>query len=188
MMLGMGVGATVIPSVSQRLVATLGWRLAYTVFGFSVSLIPLPVVAAFLKERPELMGLLSDGDRGTQISTPVVANDLGLTVHDAVRTSEFWVMVCGLFLVTASVHACFIHLPAILTDRGSSASLAAFASSLFGVGLFLGRVGCGYLLDRFFAPRVAALLFSAVAIGIAYRRWATRSGLRASRPFSSVSE
>ena len=57
---------------------------------------------------------------------------------------------------------------AILTDRGSSSQLAAFASSLFGVGLFMGRVGCGYLLDQFFAPRVAALLFSAVAIGIAF--------------------
>ena len=36
MMLGMGLGAIVIPSVAQRLVATLGWRLAYTVFGFSI--------------------------------------------------------------------------------------------------------------------------------------------------------
>ena len=61
MMLGMGLGAIVIPSVSQRLIATLGWRLAYTVFGFSILLIPLPVVAAFLKERPENMGLLPDG-------------------------------------------------------------------------------------------------------------------------------
>jgi predicted MFS family arabinose efflux permease len=59
-------------------------------------------------------------------------------------------------------------LPAILTDRGNTARLAAFASSFFGVGLFQGRVGCGYLLDRFFAPRVAALLFAAVAIGITF--------------------
>src|SRR5580704_1186994 len=168
MMLGMGLGAIAIPSVSQQLVATLGWRLAYTVFGFSIVLIPLPVVAAFLKERPETMGLLPDGAPEAQISTPVAASDVGLTVHDAVRTSEFWTMVCVLFLVTASVHACFIHLPAILTDRGSSPQLAAFASSLFGVGLFIGRVGCGYLLDQFFAPRVAALLFAAVAIGIAF--------------------
>jgi MFS family permease len=168
MMLGMGLGAIAIPSVSQRLVATLGWRLAYTVFGFSIVLIPLPVVATFLKERPENMGLLPDGAGEPLISTPVAASDVGLTVHDAVRTSEFWIMVCVLFLVTASVHACFIHLPAILTDRGSSPQLAAFASSLFGVGLFIGRVGCGYLLDQFFAPRVAALLFAAVAIGIAF--------------------
>jgi hypothetical protein len=125
-------------------------------------------VAAFLKERPENMGLLPDGAEESHVSAPVAANDIGLTLHDAVRTSEFWTMVCILFLVTASVHACFIHLPAILTDRGSSAQLAAFASSLFDVGLFIGRVGCGYLLDQFFAPCVAALLFAAVAIGIAF--------------------
>ena len=47
----------VVPSVAQRLVATLAWRLAYTVFGCSIMLIPLPVVAAFVKERPENMGL-----------------------------------------------------------------------------------------------------------------------------------
>jgi hypothetical protein len=29
-------------------------------------------------------------------------------------------------------------------------------------------VGCGYLLDQFFAPRVASVLFSSVAIGIAF--------------------
>jgi MFS family permease len=172
MMLGMGLGAIVIPSVAQRLVATLGWRLAYTVFGCSIMLIPLPVVAAFLKERPENMGLLPDGICEAPVSMPIVAkvtpNDVGLALGEAVRTREFWTMVGSLFLVTASVHACFIHLPAILTDRGSSAQLAAFASSLFGVGLFMGRVGCGYLLDQFFAPRVAALLFSAVAIGIAF--------------------
>jgi MFS family permease len=168
MMLGMGLGAIAIPSVAQRLVATLGWRMAYAVFGLLIVLIPLPVVTAFLKERPEDVGLLPDGAGEAHVSTPVAANDVGLTVHEAVHTSEFWTMVCILFLVTASVHACFIHLPAILTDRGSSAQLAAFASSLFGVGLFMGRIGCGYLLDQFFAPRVAALLFAAVAIGIAF--------------------
>jgi MFS family permease len=168
MMLGMGLGAIAIPSVAQRLVATLGWRMAYAVFGLLIVLIPLPVVTAFLKERPENMGLLPDGAGEAHVSTPVVAKDIGLTVREAVHTSEFWIIVCVLFLVTASVHACFIHLPAILTDRCSSPQLAAFASSLFGVGLFVGRVGCGYLLDQFFAPRVAALLFAAVAIGIAF--------------------
>ena len=54
MMLGMGLGAIVIPSVAQRLIATLGWRLSYTVFGLAILLIPLPGVAAFLKERPEI--------------------------------------------------------------------------------------------------------------------------------------
>jgi MFS family permease len=168
MMLGMGLGAIVIPSVAQRLIATLGWRLSYSVFGLAILFIPLPVVAAFLKERPENMGLQPDGDAQAHASPTGALTEAGLTLREAVHTSAFWTIASVLFLVTASVHACFIHLPAIVTDRGGTAQLAAFASSLFGVGLFLGRVGCGYLLDLFFAPRVAGLLFAAVAIGIVF--------------------
>jgi MFS family permease len=168
MMLGMGLGAIVMPSMAQRLVTTFGWRLAYSVFGLAVLLIPLPMLAAFLKERPENMGLLPDGAAKGPVSRPIAVNEIGLTLREAATTLAFWIIVCVLFLITASVHACFIHLPSLLTDRGSTAQLAALASSLLGVGLFVGRVGCGYLLDQFFAPRVAGLLFSTVAIGIAF--------------------
>ncbi|HEV2196142.1 MAG TPA: MFS transporter [Candidatus Acidoferrum sp.] len=168
MMLGMGSGAIVMPSIAQRLVATFGWRPAYSTFGLAVLLIPLPMLVAFLKERPENMGLLPDGAAEGPVSRPIAVSETGLTLREAANTSAFWIMVCMLLLITASVHACFIHLPALLTDRGSTAQLAAFASSLLGVGLFVGRVGCGYLLDQFFAPRVAGLLFSTVAIGISF--------------------
>jgi MFS family permease len=40
MMLGMGSGAIVIPSMAQRLGATLGWRNAYSVFGLAILLFP----------------------------------------------------------------------------------------------------------------------------------------------------
>ena len=69
MMLGMELGAIVIPSVAQRLIAALGWRLSYTVFGLAILFLPLPVVAAFLKERPENVGLLPDGDAEAHAST-----------------------------------------------------------------------------------------------------------------------
>ena len=61
-----------------------------------------------------------------------------MAVGEALRRSAFWIMVGVFFLVTASVHACFIHLPAILTDRGSTAQMAALASSLLEIGVFLG--------------------------------------------------
>jgi MFS family permease len=69
-------------------------------------------------------------------------------------------------LLGASVHACVIHLVPMLTDRGISVERAAFASSLLGVALLIGRVFTGYFLDRFFGPYVAMLLFSGVAVGI----------------------
>jgi MFS family permease len=168
MMLGMGTGAIVMPLIAQRLVATYGWRLSYSIFGLAVLLLPLPMLLAFLRDRPENMGLRPDGATEDPVSRPITVNEIGLTLREAANTSTFWIIVFVLFLITASVHACFIHLPALLTDRGSTAKVAALSSSILGVGLFVGRIGCGYLLDQFFAPRVAALLFSSVAVGIGF--------------------
>jgi MFS family permease len=62
------------------------------------------------------------------------------------------------------------HIAAILTDRGAHAQTAALAASLLGGGLLVGRTGSGYLLDRFFAPRVAALIFACAGAGIGLLR------------------
>lgn len=167
-MAGMAVGAIVIPPLAQKLVHTLGWRMSYSVFGIAILLIPLPLVIALLKETPESMGFQPDGAAGAHSPEPNAAREIGLTLREAVCTSAFWIMVSVFFLLTASVHACFVHLPAVLADRGAPAQMAALASSLFGVGMFVGRIGCGYLLDVFFAPRVSAALFAAVATGLGF--------------------
>jgi predicted MFS family arabinose efflux permease len=55
----------------------------------------------------------------------------------------------------------------MLSDRGASAQAAANATSIIGVAVVVGRTGSGYLLDRFFAPRVCAVLFGQSALGVA---------------------
>ena len=59
-----------------------------------------------------------------------------------------------------------LHLSALLTDRGFSAQAAAAAISVVGFAVLIARVGTGYLLDRFFAPRLAAFFFCGAAVGI----------------------
>ena len=66
---------------------------------------------------------------------------------------------------------------AIFSDRGNSAQIGALASSLLGVGVLIGRTGSGYLLDRFFAPHVAALIFAAAAFGMGLLRIASSQEL-----------
>jgi MFS family permease len=97
MMLGMGMGAIVMPSIAQRLVATFGWRHSCAIFGLAVLLVPLPVVAAFLKEKPESMGFLPDGSEQTHTATRVTARAEGLAVREACRTREFWTLAGALF-------------------------------------------------------------------------------------------
>lgn len=166
MMLGLGLGAITVPLVANHLIEIFGWRVAYAIFGCAALLLSLPVVAIFLKEDPKQKGLLPDGALplpGGQDRKP----EEGLSWHDTWHSSTFWLMICAFFLAGAGVHACVLHLPALLTDRGVSAQGAAFASSIVGVALLTGRVGSGYLLDRFFAPRLAMLFFGSASLGIA---------------------
>jgi MFS family permease len=167
MMLGIGVGAIIVPFAAQRLIAMFGWRAAYAICGGAVLVIALPIAAAFLRNDPKDKGLLPDGagenaQPAAKESTPVE----GLTWQEIWHSSTFWLLVCSFFLAGASVHACILHMPALLTDRSVSAQGAAAASSVVGIALMIARVGTGYLLDRFFAPRLAAFFFCGAAAGI----------------------
>ena len=51
----------IMPVLSQQLITTVGWRLAFTVIAALIALIAIPLIAAFLKERPEDLGTAPDG-------------------------------------------------------------------------------------------------------------------------------
>jgi MFS family permease len=166
MMMGLSSGAILMPPIAQRLIVLFGWRTAYAIVGFVVLAISVPVVGIFLKDSPEKMGLQPDGEPDLNTGSIERKNEQGVTWSVARREPTFWFLASAFFLLGASVHACVIHLVPMLTDRGISVERAAFASSLLGVALLIGRVFTGYFLDRFFGPHVAMLLFSGVAVGI----------------------
>ncbi len=176
-MFGIGSGAILMPALAQRLIAMLGCRSTYMVIGLLVLVVSVPVVAFFLKESPEEMGLLPDGAIAARHAAERQNTREGLAWSDARRSKAFWLMVGAIFLVGASVHGCVVHLVPLLSDQGVSSNRVALATSLLGSALLIGRVGSGYLLDRFFAPHVALCLFGAAACGIALLRMGAASGL-----------
>jgi len=167
MSFGSGIAAMLYPPIAQRLIGLYGWRSAYATFGTAILVIPFLVLWFFLKEDPSQMGLFSDG---IVPSDPQATTDRklpGLVWSQIWSAGTFWLLVCTFFLAGASAHACVLHLAAMLSDRGASAQAAANAVSIIGVAMLVGRTGCGYFLDRFFAPRVCAALFGQAALGIA---------------------
>jgi MFS family permease len=166
MMIGIGSGAMIVPSLAQGLIARFGWSNAYAILGAAVLLFALPIVAAFLKEKPQDLGIVADGVPQKHSAVTSEDFDQGLSAANAWRTRTFWLMVCAFFLVSASVQGCLVHIAAMFSDRGMTLQTAALAGSLAGVAVMIGRVGTGYLLDRLFAPRLAACLFGAASLGI----------------------
>ena len=90
----------------------------------------------------------------------------GTTVGQGIRSSAFWILLATLFLRSVSVNGAITHLSPLLTDRGISAGTAALAASVLGFASFCGRFLTGFLLDRFFGPRVGFVLLATMAAGI----------------------
>jgi hypothetical protein len=168
MMVGLGLGAMVMPVVAQRLIASVGWRDAFAIVGGAVLAISVPIVAIFLKEAPELMGLLPDGASESTGHGRTGDGQLdGVTWREATLSGTFWLLTVIFVLLAASVHACVIHMAQLFADRGATAANAAVASSVVGLALLVGRIGCGYFLDRHFGGRVALAVCGGAALGIA---------------------
>ena len=166
MMIGIGSGAMIMPCFAQGLIASYGCHTAYAILGSLVLLIPIPVVATILREKPQDLGLWPDGTSPGLGVASRGAGFLGLSRYDAWRSRTFWLMVCAFSLVSVSVQGCLVHLTAMLTDRGTTVQAATLGASITGVAVLIGRIGTGYLLDQFSGPHVAALFFGCAAVGI----------------------
>ena len=167
MSLGSSLAAIAYPPIAQRLITQHGWRSAYAIFGVAILVVPILFLSVFLKEDPQREGFLTDGLASAN-TNPVVHSKVEGLGWDQIWTSRmFWLIVCAFFLAGCSAHACILHLAAMLNDRGASPQAAANAVSIIGVAMLFGRTGSGYFLDRFFAPRVCAVLFGQAAVGIA---------------------
>jgi cyanate permease len=90
----------------------------------------------------------------------------GASAGAGLRSWVFWIIIIVLFCVSLGQNASIAHLAALLTDRGVPAASAALAISVLGGATLLGRILTGWLLDRYFAPRVAFCLLATSALGV----------------------
>ncbi len=165
---GNGLSAFVMPTLSQLLVDSLGWRNAYLALGVMCVAVTIPTVALLLRETPQSMGLEPDDQPPASLPPKQASPGLApsLSGHEAIRTFTFWLIVVPFFMMSTVLVGCMTHLVPMLTDRGIAAQNAAFALSSLGGATLVGRIAVGYLLDWFFAPRIAMALFSLGLLGL----------------------
>jgi MFS family permease len=83
----------------------------------------------------------------------------------AVTSRIFWTIALGFAAIAIAVSALVVHMVPLLRDSGMPPLQAAAVASFTGFGVLLGRLVIGWLIDRFFAPRVAASVFTLTAAG-----------------------
>ncbi|MCB2108413.1 MAG: MFS transporter [Rhodobacteraceae bacterium] len=147
---GSGVCGAIVPIYATWLVQTWGWRYGYAGLGLLPAVLAIPVTLAFLR-MPKAAAQDDEHDH---------EHAWGQTLGQAISTRRFWFIGIGLFLAGLGTSGVIAHLIPMLTDRGFSAGDAARIASALGIAILVGRVATGYLIDRIWAPAVAAVVLA----------------------------
>ena len=155
---GTGICAMFAPHYTVWLEGNFGWRAAYAGIGLLPLLLALPIVILFFKP---IDAHHQHKDQPTE-NAPV---QHGLTLTQALQSYRFWVLLVSILVAYMAISGIGPNLIASLTDDGMSRSQAATIQSVFGGSIILGRLVVGYLVDRFWAPGVAAVSLALPVIG-----------------------
>lgn len=147
---GMGIGGLVFAPLAGWLILTYDWRSAYTILGI-IALVGIITSGIFLKRDPRDVNQLPDG------VDEVVAQEVnkqslkiqtaGLSLREAIRTSQFWV-IAGLYFSFGFCRSTFIaHIAAHVQDLGFSLAHGANVLALLTASSIVGRIGMGRVAD-----------------------------------------
>lgn len=152
------VGATVLPVAFYKLITLWGWSGA--VMGLAAFLVAfcLPMVAWLVKDSPAPFGLHPDGDaapapRKDDAGLPARPRFSVLIGDPRFRSLAIAFSVLGFAGYALSTNAVYI----LTTTAGLTVGEVATVQAVWGASVLLGRVGFGYLLDRFDSAPVALL-------------------------------
>lgn len=149
---GASVAATIFPILATWLIDAYDWRTAYMAMGGIWAILVLPIMFFCFRGA-------QDQKKSSTEEAPSKQNLTGLTIAEGVRSPTLYklLMAGGFFAFTAI--GIVVHFVPILKDSGADPLAAAGVASLIGIFSIIGRLGTGFLLDRFPSHLIGAGAF-----------------------------
>lgn len=179
-LMGIGsiVGAAVVPPLNAWLIAHVGWQATWRLWGVGLLLF-LPLAVWLVRDTPEQVGLLPDGQApsGVEAEGTAPGEDVpSWTLAQAGRTRSFWfLMFCVLVPSLVSTGITFQMFSLLGSDHIATGAIAGLLS-LNAIAGFVGTLAGGYLLDRFPIHKIvpagfALMLLQLVVLLNTHRLW-----------------
>lgn len=153
-MMGTGLSGIALPLFLVPFVAVHGWRPGFVVLAAIIAA-TIPVIWLLLRDVRPTESPAHDGE---------AAIISGLPFSEAMRSRVFLVLAASFALVSLAAAGIAIHFVSMLTDAGLTPARAGALASLTGAATIVARIGTGWLIDRIFAPLVAAAMMALAAL------------------------
>jgi MFS family permease len=166
---GTGLAAALLPPMVAWSVERWGWQAAFVLLALVPTLVVLPLALRWMK-LPDVVAMpaalaAASASAQSQHTPATTLLTAGATFGQTVASVRFWCLNVGLVLVVAGVVGMVTATVPLLRDKGLTGPQAAQIFGGFGLSLIVGRAFVGYLVDRLWAPGVAAVSLSLPALG-----------------------
>jgi MFS family permease len=144
---GMGAGILILGPVSQFLISSFGWRIAYMILGSMVLIFLMPL-NCMVRNRPSEKNGLSTPYRPNPTTTVQGVEESEApdwTLDRAIRTLPFWCLALAFFLLPLGIFPIIVHQVAYIVDHFGN--IYGFINIGNGIGGALGPWLAGYLYD-----------------------------------------
>lgn len=143
---GVSLSAFVLPHLVNGMIEAYGWRAGYLTLAAIPALIALPIAALLLRERPpEAAAKAEDAPAEPR---PSFASLL--------RRWQLYPLLLAIVLLNAASAGLLGQIQPLLMNAGADLGSASWLLSGFAIAVLIGRLGTGFLIDRFWAPGVGA--------------------------------
>jgi OFA family oxalate/formate antiporter-like MFS transporter len=169
----MAAAIALVPIGLMALIAAVGWREAYVLWGVALLVGVAPLVWWCYREDPGEVGQVRDGwlsepatRRGRSKPRPASTapdDDAAYDLQAAMHTRAFWILMTATSVWSMIGTGLVFHLESLLGSRGMSASDAAWATPVMAFCMALTQLLAGRLADRKEPGRLAATALALVA-------------------------
>ena len=167
---GIGFGGLILAPAVNQLILSLGWQTTFVIAGVLAWVTIIPLAALVMKNRPQEIGLVPDGDSSPNpMSTGEPRHQTNanpLSRSSPVSTRDVWLMGIGFSMASFGLIGVTTHQVPYMIDNGIDATAAATALGLTaGIGV-LSKLSFGYLADRFSPRGVMSACIALQAVGV----------------------
>jgi MFS family permease len=164
---GVGIGGATLSPLVAWMVHTVGWRNGFLGLALFILLVPLPILWLWLHDSPGEFGLGMDGRAAAPAERDPAATPPGLSRAEGLRSPVFRRLILTFTLLGFAMGGLLLQMFPILTSLHIASATAAGVLGSMGIAIIGGRALCGFLVDRYFAPRIATAFLLGPVVGCA---------------------
>src|SRR5262249_53603725 len=146
--IGLGAGTVVLIPITQWLIASVGWRSTWFIFGAGIIAIVLPVSQLAMREAPDVLPAhrvehVATEQPRSHLPAAFTRGEDDWTLPQALRTRALWLTIAGLAVMGFAASGVLTYRVSVWQHQGVPSSFVGLGSMLEPLTFTFGALALG---------------------------------------------